>query len=78
MIKKILLLNFKFLHNFDFSIKDFNNIHDEDFPYYPNSKFRNSFYKDIILYPNSRKLSQRSSKYPKYIIEIKDTKKIIK
>ena len=66
--------NFKFQHNYDFSIEDFTNINHKNFPYYPNIKFGISFYKDIALYLNSRKLSQKSSKYPKYIIDIKDAK----
>ena len=73
--KKLNLLeNFKFQTNYDFSIKDFKNMKDEDFPYYPNSKFGLSFYKDIALYIYSRKISQKSSKYPKYILDIKDEK----
>lgn len=74
--KKILLENFKPNYSYDFAISNFNDIKDEDFPFYPNSKFGLSFYKDIALYLRSKQLNPRKPRYPLYINNIKDIKEI--
>ena len=75
-VKRILLENFKPNYNYDFAISNFNDIKDEDFPFYPNSKLGLSFYKDIALYLRSKQINPRNPKFPLYINNITDQKEI--
>ena len=52
-------------------------IQDDDFPFYTNSKFGISFYKDIALYLRSRQINNKLPRYPPYINDITNNKEKI-